>query len=77
MKLQNSSLTDWIQTIAVVVGLLVAYNEIVVHDRSLERQKKEATFELLMAERSSDYVSAISSFETTGVRSFFFPGIDY
>ena len=43
------SITDWIQAIAVTIGIAFAIREFVLHDRAQEQLKKEAVLQLIVS----------------------------
>jgi len=45
----KSSKTDWIQAVAVVIGVAFAIWGLVIQDRAAELSKKEAVFQLILA----------------------------
>jgi len=47
--MRSPSITDWIQTVVVVVGITAALWEFVLHDRDLEKQRKQFVFNLIVA----------------------------
>ena len=48
----KSSITDWIQAIAVTIGIAFAIREFVLYDRVQERLKKEAVMQLIVSGQS-------------------------
>ncbi len=45
----NSSITDWIQALAVTIGVVFAMREFILHDRQEERLRKEAVLQLIIS----------------------------
>ena len=45
----KSSITDWIQALAVTIGVIFALREFILHDRAQERLKKEAVLQLIVS----------------------------
>jgi len=48
----KSSITDWIQALAVTIGVVFAVREFVLHDRVQERLRKEAVLQLIVSGQS-------------------------
>jgi len=53
------SITDWIQTIAVVSGIAVGVWQFVIHDRDAELQRRKAVTDLLIAGQSDGVSKAM------------------
>lgn len=58
----KSSITDWIQAIAVVIGIAFAIWEFVLHDREKERDQRRAVFELVKIYQSESIQSSLKEF---------------
>ena len=43
------SITDWVQALAVTIGVVFAMREFVLHDRAQERLRKEAVLQLIIS----------------------------
>lgn len=56
--MRNSSITDWIQAIAVVVGVGFAIRELVIYDRASELNQRAAVSNLLLAGQSDAVMDA-------------------
>ncbi len=49
VRKMKSSITDWIQALAVTIGIAFAMREFVLHDRAQERLQKEAVLQLIVS----------------------------
>lgn len=56
--MRSSSITDWIQALAVVIGVAFATREFVLHDRAQERLKKEAVLQLIISGQNDSISSS-------------------
>lgn len=54
----KSSITDWIQALAVTVGVAFATWEFVLHDRAQEHLKKEAVLQLIVSGQNESISSS-------------------
>lgn len=57
------SITDWIQAIAVTIGIAFAIREFVLHDRAQERLKKEAVMQLIVSGQSDSISNSAQSIQ--------------
>ena len=64
--MKNGSITDWIQAVAVVIGIYFVICEFVIHDRQENRDQKVFTSEMILSgsvESVHDSISAILSLD--------------
>lgn len=59
--MRNSSFTDWIQTLAIVIGVGCAIFEFIIQDRQTAIFKKEAVLRLIEHTQSESFSSASSN----------------
>lgn len=60
----KSSITDWIQAIAVTIGIFFAIQEFVLKDRVEERLKKEAVMQLIVSGQSASISDSAQKIQT-------------
>ena len=60
----KSSITDWIQAIAVTIGIFFAIQEFVLKDRVQERLKKEAVMQLIISGQNASISDSAEKIQT-------------
>lgn len=61
--IMKSSVTDWIQALAVTIGVVFALREFILHDRVEERSKKEAVFQLIISGQNESISKSAQSIQ--------------
>lgn len=54
----SSKVTDWIQAVAVVIGIAVGIWQFVIHDRDSELQRRKSVVDLIVAGQSTEIQNA-------------------